>query len=357
MNFFKRKSLFLIGFVIAILFSCKKDELSFQSISETKTPVSKGDQAKVKATNVSPAEVESTVKFIMQYILVVGEDEVTYDADLVDDLGAGESEIRSIITEINRAYSLDLSGNDTEKLKTVGEWIRFVTEAVIPQYEGEHHTSEVFLPENDIPDYISIDFFCQKQVRRYDSKLVDIKDIQASSSGVEEKIYDSKSNVIKTIKVSYTFASGSWSAAYKDNVSVTWKGVVTITVEENGAKTTRKKGLSHSAIISSGLLPAEISNYWYDIPDSPGGPIDPGGQGDSSVYERMINVISDIYETDKSRIANDTNFFTDLYGDELDFIEMIQSIEAEFSLNVPDGDEEKIKTVSDLYQYINQHAE
>jgi len=47
----------------------------------------------------------------------------------------------------------------------------------------------------------------------------------------------------------------------------------------------------------------------------------------------------------------------DLNADSLDLVEMIMSLEEEFKIEIPDDDVEKIHTVGDAVDYIQEHTE
>lgn len=55
---------------------------------------------------------------------------------------------------------------------------------------------------------------------------------------------------------------------------------------------------------------------------------------------------------DPKKLTLDSNFFTDLGLDSLDFVEVIMELEDEFQFEIPDGDSDRMKTPRDVFQYI-----
>ncbi len=75
-----------------------------------------------------------------------------------------------------------------------------------------------------------------------------------------------------------------------------------------------------------------------------------------SVEDKLINTISEQLGVDKSKVTPEASFTTDLGADSLDSVELIMAIEDEFEIEIPDEDVEKLKTVGELQDYINQNA-
>ena len=64
---------------------------------------------------------------------------------------------------------------------------------------------------------------------------------------------------------------------------------------------------------------------------------------------------------DESQVTPNASFVDDLNADSLDLVELIMSIEEEFSkdgsaIEISDEDAEKIRTVGDAVDYIDEHA-
>ncbi len=58
---------------------------------------------------------------------------------------------------------------------------------------------------------------------------------------------------------------------------------------------------------------------------------------------------------EEDNITDETNIADDLGADSLDIVDLMMSIEDEFEIEIPDGDIDKVKTVGDLANYIEEH--
>lgn len=63
-------------------------------------------------------------------------------------------------------------------------------------------------------------------------------------------------------------------------------------------------------------------------------------------------VLSLYDKIDPEQLKMESNFFTDLGLDSLDYVEMIMMIEDEFLFEIPEGDSDRFKTPRDIFQYI-----
>jgi acyl carrier protein len=81
----------------------------------------------------------------------------------------------------------------------------------------------------------------------------------------------------------------------------------------------------------------------------------------ASVFERVRKIIAEQLGVEESEITPQTSFVEDLNADSLDLVELIMSIEEEFSkdgqsVEISDEDAEKIATVQDAVNYIVEHG-
>jgi len=77
----------------------------------------------------------------------------------------------------------------------------------------------------------------------------------------------------------------------------------------------------------------------------------------ASIFERVKKIIVDQLGVDDNEVLPSANFVDDLGADSLDLVELIMSLEEEFSdsskkIEIPDDDAEKILTVQDAIDYI-----
>ena len=74
-----------------------------------------------------------------------------------------------------------------------------------------------------------------------------------------------------------------------------------------------------------------------------------------SVQEKVIGIVSEQMNVDKSQVARETSFVNDLGADSLDTVELVMEFEDEFGLDIPDEDAEKIQTVGEAIDYIEEN--
>ena len=67
---------------------------------------------------------------------------------------------------------------------------------------------------------------------------------------------------------------------------------------------------------------------------------------------KVIELIVEQLEADVKNISNDDSFMDDLGADSLDTVELIMAFEEEFDIEIPDEDAEKIRTVGDVIEYL-----
>ena len=77
-----------------------------------------------------------------------------------------------------------------------------------------------------------------------------------------------------------------------------------------------------------------------------------------SVYERVRAMIVEQLGVDEAQVTPNASFVDDLNADSLDLVELIMSIEEEFSkegmtVEISDEDAEKIQTVQDAIDFIH----
>ena len=79
-----------------------------------------------------------------------------------------------------------------------------------------------------------------------------------------------------------------------------------------------------------------------------------------STFERVRAIVVEQLGVDESDVAPPSSFVDDLNADSLDLVELIMSLEEEFSgnvqLEISDEDAEKIVTVQDAVDYLKDHG-
>ena len=74
----------------------------------------------------------------------------------------------------------------------------------------------------------------------------------------------------------------------------------------------------------------------------------------SSIEEKVIGIVSEQLNIPKEDIKLDSDFVSDLKADSLDLVELVMEFEDEFGVQIPESDQEKIKSVGDAVKYITE---
>ena len=74
-----------------------------------------------------------------------------------------------------------------------------------------------------------------------------------------------------------------------------------------------------------------------------------------NIRERLKKIIVDQLGVDESEVVPNASFVEDLNADSLDLVELIMSLEEEFKLQISDEDAEKITSVQEAEDYIEEH--
>ncbi len=75
-----------------------------------------------------------------------------------------------------------------------------------------------------------------------------------------------------------------------------------------------------------------------------------------SVDTKVKKIIVDQLDVAEDEVVAGASFVDDLGADSLDTVEMVMAFEEEFSIEIPDEDAEKIKTVEDAITYIQKKS-
>ncbi|MER3420393.1 MAG: acyl carrier protein [Chloroflexota bacterium] len=81
----------------------------------------------------------------------------------------------------------------------------------------------------------------------------------------------------------------------------------------------------------------------------------------ATVFERVRRIIVEQLGVEEDEVTPNASFVEDLNADSLDLVELIMSMEEEFStpdrkIEISDEDAEKIVTVQDAVDYIKDHG-
>jgi acyl carrier protein len=75
----------------------------------------------------------------------------------------------------------------------------------------------------------------------------------------------------------------------------------------------------------------------------------------SSIVERVIKMVAEQLGVKEEDVKTESSFVDDLGADSLDTVELIMALEEEFDTEIPDEDAEKITTVQQAIDYINNN--
>src|SRR5512141_3212796 len=100
---------------------------------------------------------------------------------------------------------------------------------------------------------------------------------------------------------------------------------------------------------SSGTWPANPQTCWHRHPT-------PRRESVARTYERLKKIVVEQLGVDEDEVKPEASFVDDLNADSLDLVELIMSLEEEFGTEISDEDAEKIRTVGDAVEYIDERA-
>jgi acyl carrier protein len=72
------------------------------------------------------------------------------------------------------------------------------------------------------------------------------------------------------------------------------------------------------------------------------------------VEQRVHKVVAKELKADQDKLTRATNLRKDLGMDDLDAVELVMALEAEFGINIPDTESEKFKTVGDVIDCVSR---
>lgn len=76
----------------------------------------------------------------------------------------------------------------------------------------------------------------------------------------------------------------------------------------------------------------------------------------ATVEERLKTIIVDQLGVEADKVVPEASFINDLGADSLDIVELVMAMEEEFDMDIPDEDSEKIQSVGDAINYLNDKS-
>lgn len=75
------------------------------------------------------------------------------------------------------------------------------------------------------------------------------------------------------------------------------------------------------------------------------------------LFKSIKQMIVDQLGVDEDTITEDSSFVDDLNADSLDMVELVMAMEQEFDIEIPDDVAEKVSTVKDAVEYVQNLME
>jgi acyl carrier protein len=74
----------------------------------------------------------------------------------------------------------------------------------------------------------------------------------------------------------------------------------------------------------------------------------------ADTFDKVKKIIVDLLGVDPDKVTPEARFREDLGADSLDLVELIMEFEEQFSETIPDEDAQKITTVGQVVDYVEQ---
>ena len=75
-----------------------------------------------------------------------------------------------------------------------------------------------------------------------------------------------------------------------------------------------------------------------------------------NVEPRVKKIVAEQLGVNEAEVKTDSSFVDDLGADSLDTVELVMALEEEFNCEIPDEEAEKITTVQQAVDYVNNHV-
>ncbi|TAF10534.1 MAG: acyl carrier protein [Nostocales cyanobacterium] len=76
----------------------------------------------------------------------------------------------------------------------------------------------------------------------------------------------------------------------------------------------------------------------------------------ADIFERVKKIIVEQLDAEPEKVVPNASFTDDLGADSLDIVELVMALEEEFEIEIPDEAAEKILTVQEVVDYINNNV-
>ena len=76
------------------------------------------------------------------------------------------------------------------------------------------------------------------------------------------------------------------------------------------------------------------------------------------MYDKIVEMMCEQFDLTPDAISENTSFVDDLGIDSLDVVELVMELEDAFNMGeIPEEELKKMRTVGDLVEYVNAHAD
>ncbi len=76
----------------------------------------------------------------------------------------------------------------------------------------------------------------------------------------------------------------------------------------------------------------------------------------SDIADRVKKIVAEHLSVEEEKVVNEASFIDDLGADSLDTVELVMAFEEEFNIEIPDEAAEKIQTVQDAVNFIQENS-
>ena len=75
------------------------------------------------------------------------------------------------------------------------------------------------------------------------------------------------------------------------------------------------------------------------------------------VFDKVKKIIVDQLDVEEDKVTEAASITDDLGADSLDVVDLVMSFEEEFDIEIPDDQVEKIKTVGDIVEFVEEKVD
>ena len=76
----------------------------------------------------------------------------------------------------------------------------------------------------------------------------------------------------------------------------------------------------------------------------------------SDIADRVKKIDAEHLSVEEEKVVNEASFIDDLGADSLDTVELVKAFEEEINIEIPDEAAEKIQTVQDAINFIQENS-